>query len=127
MSSLENSLRALARAFASEMVTAAVHASADELSHTELGPRRSGDLARAPARRAKDAKRNQPTHWVHAEDFVDKLEELVKAIPGGARARELRAMLGIKKDPFLRVAALAIAQKRVRRVGFKAGIRYLPL
>jgi len=111
------------------MVTAAVNASADELSRTELSrtePSRASRAGRSAPEVRLEAPRNQPPHWVHAEDYVDKLEELVKAIPGGARARELRAMLGIKKDPFLRVAALAIAERRVRRVGFKAGIRYLP-
>lgn len=121
MSSLENALRALARTLASRMVEAAIHASADELSRTEIAA-----ASARPGTPEKEAPRSQPGHWVHAEDYVEKLEELVRSIPGGARARELRAMLGIKKDPFLRVAALAIAQKRVRRVGFKAGIRYLP-
>lgn len=62
---------------------------------------------------------------MHASEHVDRMVEIVRTYPWPPQSRELQRLLGVKKDPFLRIADLAIATGRVRREGQKAGIRYL--
>lgn len=61
---------------------------------------------------------------VHAQDHVERMIELVRNHPWPPRSRELQFLLGVKKDPFLRIADLALASGRVRREGRKAGVQY---
>jgi len=63
---------------------------------------------------------------VHADDYVETLIRLVHEAAWAPRARELRAILGVKKDPFLRIADKALATGRIVRTGYKASVTYLP-
>ncbi len=67
--------------------------------------------------------RQQP---VHAKDYVETLITLVHDAPWATRSRELRALLGVKKDPFLRIVIAALATGRIVRTGYKASTTYLP-
>ena len=51
---------------------------------------------------------------VHAKDYVEALIAIVHTAPWATRSRELRAMLGVKKDPFLRIVDAALATGRPR-------------
>ena len=44
---------------------------------------------------------------VFAKDYVEALISLVHDAPWATRSRELRALLGVKKDPFLRIVDAA--------------------
>ncbi len=63
---------------------------------------------------------------VRAKDYVEALISLVHDAPWATRSRELRALLGVKKDPFLRIVVAALATGRIVRIGFKASTTYLP-
>ena len=63
---------------------------------------------------------------VHAKDYVEALITLVHDAPWATRSRELRALLGVKKDPFLRIVIAALATGRIVRTGYKASTTYLP-
>jgi hypothetical protein len=63
---------------------------------------------------------------VHAKEYVEALIAIVHDAPWATRSRELRAMLGVKKDPFLRIVDAALATGRIVRTGYKATVTYLP-
>lgn len=63
---------------------------------------------------------------VHAKDYVEALIAIVHEAPWATRSRELRAILGVKKDPFLRIVDAALATGRIARTGYKATVTYLP-
>lgn len=115
---LHDTLLALARSLADSVLAAAARSTPEELASTRLG--RAARSAKSNV--AFDAERGL---LIEPELYVEKMVSLIRAVPGGVRARELRAMLGLGKRPFLRVADAALATKRIRREGFKAGIRYL--
>ena len=63
---------------------------------------------------------------VHGKDYVEALITLVHDAPWATRSRELRALLGLRKDRFLRIVIEALATGRIVRTGFKASTTYLP-
>ncbi len=63
---------------------------------------------------------------VHAKDYVEALITLVHDAPWATRSRELRALLGLRKDRFLRIVIAALATGRIVRTGYKATTTYLP-
>jgi len=110
---LHDALLMLARRLAADVLAAAASASPDELARTRL---RRMTRVRLPG---------PPVEVVDPAPYVEKMVGVIASFPGGVRARELRAMLGLGKRAFLRVADAALATKRIRREGFKAGVRYL--
>lgn len=67
----------------------------------------------------------KPVPVVHAAEHVERLVQLVNQHPWPAKSRELQVLLGVKKDPFLRIVDLALAAGRIRRTGERSGVRYL--
>lgn len=61
---------------------------------------------------------------VHAPEYVDRLVELVRNHPWPPQSRELQALLGVRKDPFLRIVTLALETGRITRTGSRSSVRY---
>ncbi len=77
-----------------------------------------------PSRPRIVARPAAPVRVVHAAEHVERLVELVKAHPWPPKSHELQILLGVKKDPFLRIVRLALATGRIRRTGQKSGVKY---
>ena len=81
-------------------------------------------VVEGPSRPRIVARPAAPVRVVHAAEHVERLVELVKAHPWPPESHELQILLGVKKDPFLRIVRLALATGRIRRTGQKSGVKY---
>lgn len=117
-SNVEHAIRSIVSDFTRKLVGLAV-----DHAHASLATFLTEERGGAPIVRPLEAspKVEGP---VHAPDHVERLVAIVRAHPWPPQSRELQKLLGVKKDPFLRIVALAIDSGRVVRTGKKAGIRY---
>jgi hypothetical protein len=102
---------------------ALAHTQAALASYSPFSPTTLAQRAKAPLRRLPSPapRVNGP---IRAADYVERLVEIVKNHPWPPQSRELQALLGVRKDPFLRVVTVAMATGRIVRTGQKAGMRY---
>jgi len=120
---VELAIRQIISDFTKKMVTLAVAHAHASLAHFLTSPAGGVPAGDMPAGRPLRA--SPPVEGpVHAPEHVDRLIELVRAHPWPPQSRELQKLLGVKKDPFLRIVTLALDSGRLTRTGKKAGIRY---
>lgn len=127
---LIDELTALAYTFAVAVVRASVEGSMRRLMVWDDAPAPSEPAKRAPKPRGAELLTaivpERRGRSIRTLDYVEPFIQLVHDMPWAPRARELRAILKVKKDPLLRIAKLALATGRVVRVGQKSGMTYLP-
>ena len=124
---LDHIVRKITADFVSKMLRLAREHLATSLSSFEpAGSAAAGPLLRAAAPSGILPRLPPPIPVVHAADHVERLVQLVKDHPWPPQSRELQRLLGVKKDPFLRIVSIALATGRITRSGQKAGVRYHP-
>lgn len=124
--SLHARLTSLAYSFALQVVGLAVDSTVEEIAASAEGSA-PPDAHRGVQSTKLTLTIPRPHNGVvHASDYVEPLIAIVHDAPWATRSRELRAMLGVGKDPFLRIVELALATGRIVRTGYKATITYLP-
>lgn len=131
---MEAAIAATAYTYAQRIVALAVKATINDIN--AVLDRRPAQAPALPSPPAGVGPRNPMTSTVvipkprrtgvHANDYVEALIAIVHDAPWATRSRELRAMLGVKKDPFLRIVDAALATGRIVRTGYKATVTYLP-
>ena len=126
------SIAALAYTYARRIVALAVKATINDINAVLDGKNPAQPIRLLPPRAPANLLTSTvsiPTPrrtGVHAEDYVEALIAIVHDAPWATRSRELRAILGVKKDQFLRIADAALATGRIARTGYKATVTYLP-
>ena len=125
MNKLEATLSTLVTEFVGAIKVAALSATLEELQSLGLPNARVAPVHDAAPRTERPSWNRRPPNWgVRVEDYLERLVELVKGRPHGVRGGILQDELGIGKTPFLRVAAVALAQKRIKRTGTRGGLYY---
>lgn len=125
MNKLEVTLSTLVADFVGRIQGAVLSATLEEVQSLGLPQARTGaPPAHVPTSPNARVKRKPKVWGIRVEDYLDRLVELVKGRPYGVRGGILQDALGIGKTPFLRVAAVALAQKRIKRTGTRGGIYF---
>ena len=126
---IEQTLRALASAFAARLVDAAVAALREDLrgfgdaEPVTRPPRLPGARGAEPRPILPGMPGEQPL-FLRPHHHVDRLVEIVRDYPWPPRSGELQRLLGVKKDRFLRIVNIAMATGRIRRTGVKGAAKY---
>jgi hypothetical protein len=124
MNKLEVALSALVAEFVDGIQGAVLSATLEEVQSLGLPQARTVAPAHVPVSPKAGARRKPKVWGIRVEDYLERLVELVKGRPYGIRGGILQDELGIGKTPFLRVASVALAQKRIKRTGTRGGIYY---
>jgi hypothetical protein len=125
MNKLEVTLSTLVAEFVGGIQNAVLSATLEEVQSLGLPQARTvAPSAQGPGSPNVKTRRKPKIWGIRVEDYLDRLVELVKGQPYGVRGGILQDELGIGKTPFLRVAKVALAQKRIKRTGTRGGLYY---
>ncbi len=129
MSSLRSSIQTLADQFASGVIAAIRSASLEDILAETGGGRPAARTAPRPAHgtgnsggsRGRAGGRRSPADL---SAVADSIVGLVARHPGGLRAEQIRAQLGIPRNALLRPLALAVSSRRLSKRGHKRSTTY---